>query len=301
MKKIDIFVPRNAKQYQYISLMTYRHLAIRTNLMMRNLKWIIPMLLITSALRAQTLEVGVFGGGAYYVGDINPALHFNQLQPSFGAVARYNAGTRWAFRLSLTTAEVTADDSKVKFDEDRQLGFKTRINDASVVAEFNFLEYFTGSRKDYFTPFIFGGFSVFQFTPKSLDGVSLRPLGTEGQNIGFDGRKKYSSIGFSVPFGIGFKYSITKRLGMAVEWRMHKTFTDYIDDVSTTYYLSGPLINPANEEQFLSDPAMIHEPYMQRGNRKTNDWFNYTGVSLTYKFNLGNRRSCNTFDNNISR
>jgi hypothetical protein len=301
MKKIDNFVPRIGKNLLYIPLMIHQLLAIRTKPMIRNLKWLIPVLLITSGLRAQTLEVGVFGGGAYYIGDINPALHFNQLKPSFGAIARYNSGVRWAFRLSLSTAEVTSDDSKVKFDEDRQLGFKTRINDASVVAEFNFLDYFTGSRKDYFTPFIFGGFSVFQFTPKSLDGVSLRPLGTEGQNIGFDGRKKYSNIGFSVPFGVGFKYSITKRLGMAFEWRMHKTFTDYIDDVSTTYYLSGPSINPGSEEQLLSDPAMVHEPFMQRGNRKTNDWFNYTGISLTYKFNLGNRSSCNSFDNNTSR
>jgi hypothetical protein len=269
--------------------------------MIRKLKWLIPMFIAASSLQAQTLEVGLFGGGAYYIGDINPALQFNQTKLSYGALARYNANTRWAFRLSLSSAEVTADDATVKFNEDRQLGFKTRINDASLVAEFNFLDYFTGSRKDYFTPFLFGGVSVFQFTPRSLDGISLRDLGTEGQNIGFDGRKKYSNIGFSVPFGIGFKYSLTKRLGMAVEWRMHKTFTDYIDDVSTTYYLSGSSINPNNNEQVLSDPAMVHEPNMQRGNSKTNDWYSFAGISFTYKFNLGSRNSCNSFDNNNSR
>jgi hypothetical protein len=268
---------------------------------MRSIRWMVVFLIFTTALKAQTLEVGIFGGGAYYIGDINPALHFNQTQLSYGGLARYNANTRWAFRLSVSSSEITADDSNVKFNEDRALGFKTRVNDASFVAEFNFLEYFTGSKKDYFTPFIFGGASVFQFTPRSLDGISLRSLGTEGQNVGFDGRKQYSNIGFSVPFGIGFKYSLTKRLGMAVEWRMHKTFTDYFDDVSTTYYLSSNSINPNEPSHVLSDPAMNHEPGMQRGDRKTNDWFNFTVVSFTYKFNLGNRNSCNSFDNSVSQ
>ncbi|MBU1010042.1 MAG: hypothetical protein KKD74_07905 [Bacteroidetes bacterium] len=268
---------------------------------MRKLKLLISLLIAVVAVQAQTLEVGLFGGGAYYIGDINPVLHFNQLKPSFGAIARYNSNSRWAFRLCLTSAEVTGDDQKVKFNEDRSLSFNTTINDAALVAEFNFLEYFTGSKKDYFTPFIFGGFSVFQYNPQSLDGVGLRALGTEGQNIGYQGRKQYSKMGFSIPFGFGFKYSLTKRIGMAFEWRMHKTFTDYIDDVSTTYYLESGAIDPGNQGQVLSDPGMNHEPGMQRGDSKTNDWFNYTGLSITYRFNMKSRSTCNTFNNKISQ
>ena len=44
----------------------------------------------------------------------------------------------------------------------------------------------------------------------------------------------------NIPFGIGGKLSIGKKVGLTVFWEMHKTFTDYLDDISTTYYLAGP-------------------------------------------------------------
>ena len=140
------------------------------------------------------------------------------------------------------------------------------------------------------SPYIFGGVGVFFFNPKS-NGVALRDLGTEGQNVGFEGRKKYNLYSFSIPFGFGVKISLNSRLGFGFEWGLRKTFTDYIDDVSTTYYLDGANIDPANTAMYLSDPTGLHKPYMQRGNPKTNDWYAFTGISLSYKFNLfGNRR-----------
>ena len=112
-------------------------------------------------LKAQDIEVGIFGGGAYYIGDINPQKHFNDIRPALGFVGRYDLGTRWAFRFSYTNSEVRSDDSKVKYREERMLSFKTKINDFSIITEFNFLPYFIGSKRDYFTPYIFGGVSVF--------------------------------------------------------------------------------------------------------------------------------------------
>lgn len=250
---------------------------------------------------AQTLEVGLHGGLSYYIGDINPATQFNQATPAFGVLARYSRGMRWSFRAVFTATELTADDATVGSNTTRGLGFKSTVNDLSVVAEFNFFDYFTGSKRDYVTPFIFAGFSGFQFTPRSLDGTQLRPLGTEGQYTNnADGErigpKPYNQFGFSIPFGLGVKYSLGKRVGLTVEWRMHKTFTDYLDDVSTNYYLDGPTINPNIEAQLLSDPTQTHLAGMHRGNKNTNDWFSYAGVSLTYKFNLQKRNNCNDFN-----
>ena len=31
---------------------------------------------------------------------------------------------------------------------------------------------------------------------------------------------------------------------------------------------------------------MSHDAYMQRGNDNNNDWYNITGVTVTYKFDL---------------
>ena len=244
--------------------------------------------------QAQNLEVGLFGGGSYYMGEFNPGLPFAKTRPSYGISARYSENTRWSFRLSYYRGKVTGADDKLSGVINRDLSFVTTLNDVALVAEFNFWEYFTGSKMDYFTPYLFGGVGIFTYTPKSLDGVKLRPLGTEGQNIGFKGRSPYSKYSFSVPFGFGFKYSLSKRIGLNFEWGMRKTFTDYIDDVSKTYYLKGENINPGNGAELLSDPTLNHQPNMQRGEEKNFDWVAYAGLTISYKFDLYSKKRCNT-------
>lgn len=238
-----------------------------------------------SDLKAQYyLEIGGFGGGAYYIGDINPRKQFSQIQPAFGVVAKYDYGSRWAFRFSYTNCDVTASDEIVKFREERMLSFKTKINDFSIMAEFNFFEYFIGSRRDYVSPYIFGGFSVFHFQPFTLDGEQLRPIETEGVH--------YSTLGFSVPFGVGVKYSLGKRIGIALEWRMHKTFSDYIDDVGNTYPgIVGNAIESNRPE--LTDPSGLYTAGMQRGDKKTKDWFSCATLIVTYKFRFPKSQRCN--------
>lgn len=235
----------------------------------------------------QEFEIGFFGGGAYYIGDINPRKHFNDIKPALGFVARFEAGTRWAFRFNYTNSEITASDLKVKYREERMLAFKTTINDFSLLAEFNFLPYFIGSKRNYFTPYIFGGFSVFLYEPRTLDGEKLRPIQTEGSD--------YNKMSMSIPFGFGFKYSLAKRIGIALEWRMHKTFTDYIDDVSDVY--PGPIGGRITSNRpDLSDPSGNYQPGMQRGNKKDNDWFSYAGVMITYKIRIVKKQNCNNFN-----
>jgi hypothetical protein len=234
----------------------------------------------------KTLEIGLFGGTSYYIGDLNPALPYNMAQFGYGAVARLNVSSRWAFKFSYSRGKVKGDDLKTEAVTNRNLNFVSVINDFSLVAEFNFWEYFTGSKKSFFTPYLFGGVGFFTFNPKAFDGTALQPLGTEGQNIAFEGRTPYAKYSIAFPFGFGFKYSINERIGLAFEWGMRKTFTDYIDDVSTTYYT-----NSINDP--YSDPTLSHDAYEQRGNRKTKDWYNFTGITLTYKIDLYNKNKCN--------
>jgi len=245
----------------------------------------ILMVLPLNSTAQKTLEVGAFGGGSYYLGDINPALHFNQMQLAYGGVARYNISNRWALKASFYHGKVKGDDAKTNAIANRELNFLTRINDISVVAEFHWFEYFTGSKKSFFTPYLFVGISYFMFKPQSLSGVDLQPLGTEGQNVGFDGRSPYALSGIAIPFGFGVKYSINSRIGLAFEWGMRKALTDYIDDVSTTY---------ADNPDEIADPTQVHSAGMQRGDKSNNDWYNYTGITLTYKFNLYDKTKCNT-------
>ncbi len=252
-------------------------------------KLIISVIIIVSSniINAQTFEVGGFIGTSYYLGELNPGLPYNQTQLAYGGLIRYNINSRWATKFSYYRGNLQGSDATGGSMVNRDLDFKSKINDFSLVAEFNFWEYFTGSKKSYVTPFIFGGISYFTFNSTSFSGADLQAAGTEGQNVGFDDRSPYNKYSFAIPFGFGFKYSISERLGLTFEWGMRKTFTDYIDDISTTY---------AENPDILADPTQTHSAYMQRGDDKNNDWYNYTGITITYKFDLRNKKGCSNIN-----
>ncbi len=256
-------------------------------------KLLITCAIVVSSLFAtgQTMEVGLFGGFSYYLGDLNPGKHFLQPEPAYGLLARYNINPRWALRAMAYRGHVMGDDAVSKTSSIRNLNFRSRVTEFSAVAEFNFFDYYTGSKRDVLSPYIFGGVGVFLFEPEA-GGLSLRDIGTEGQQVGFDGRSPYNLYSFAIPFGLGVKFSLNKRLALTAEWGMRKTFTDYLDDVSRTYYLEGAQIDPADPAQLLSDPTMQHRPLMERGNPETRDWYNFSGITLTYKFRIFNKKGC---------
>jgi len=237
------------------------------------------------------LEAGVFIGDAYYLGDLNQDVHFRMAQLAYGAMVRYNIDDRWSVKLGVTRGKVKGNSEKTNFLPGRNLQFESPITDFSLMAEFNFFPYFTGSRWNWITPYLYAGIGGFVFQPTS-GGEKLKPLGTEGQNIGFDGRKPYNTLGVNIPFGLGVKVSIGKKIGLTAFWEMHKTFTDYIDDISSTYYLNGPAIDPNDHSGTLSDPTRNHLAGMQRGNPKSNDWYSFSGVTFTYIFELRGSRKC---------
>ncbi len=264
--------------------------------------------------KAQIVEVGASADLSYYIGDINPGGHFRQSDVNFGAVVRYYDNLRWAFRLQYSNMNLHADDATMNFRPERGLNFKTKVNDVALLAEFNFFDYWTGSKRDYITPYIFAGISVFNFNPCAYDGTELQPLNTEGNfemndNGGYildeEGNKipdNYDLWSVSIPFGVGVKYSVSSRLGMTLEWRIHKTFTDYIDDVSGLY----PNPEDFKEGEYHSsyvDPTGNYKPGMQRGNGAgngsknfgyNNDWFGTLEFSIVYRFNLPKREVCHS-------
>jgi hypothetical protein len=118
--------------------------------------------------------------------------------------------------------------------------------------------------------------------------TELQPLTTENQG------KLYNLYAFSGSFGLGVKYSISKLIGIGAEWGMRKTTTDYLDDVSKTYYLNlaaNPPVNPTLAER-ASDPLLNHNSGMQRGNSRDTDWYSFAGISLTVKIRMLGKENC---------
>ena len=242
---------------------------------------LIGVFLPSKMVCGQVIEVGPSVGLSYYMGDINPKMPLRQSRLGLGAVVRYYGGTRWAFRLSYSYLNLHGDDAVSNYMPERGLAFQTTAHDVSIVAEFNFFDYFTGSKRSYISPYIFGGISGFYFNP-TLDGVPLSGINTDVEDYGsVSNDPKYSNWSASVPFGVGVKYSAGKKVGLALEWRMHLTFTDWIDDCHAYYpeKIDSPYTDPGN----LAGNGM---QYIQRGNRHDTDWFGYLNFSIVYKFCL---------------
>ena len=236
-------------------------------------KLILILLIITvyGNVNAQYAEVGIFGGGSYYLGDLNPGKQFLLTKPAVGAFVRHNFNERLAVRGGFTYGKLHGDDLISNVNPSRGLNFTTHISDISAVLELNFFEYFIGSLRHFVTPYMFAGGSLFMFNPKDAGNNALRDLNTEGQeSIEFPERKKYKRTQFAIPFGIGVKYSLNDFMGLSASWTMNKTFTDYIDDVSTTYPDSG----------------------MQRGDPTYDDWYSFAGISLSIRVNYLKKERC---------
>jgi hypothetical protein len=267
---------------------------------MRKLFLLISLAFIILSSKAQ-LEVGLFGGGSFYMGDLNPSIPFLQTKPAFGVLSRYNFNSRWVAKANLYQGNIAGDDEVSGFLPERSLTFESGITEFGTVMEFHFLPYFNGSMRNYFTPYLFGGFAILFHRPKR-DEKDLRDFGTEGQNNSSfltpgTTRPEYNYLVVGFPFGMGIKYSFSKKINASIEWGMRKTFFDYLDDVSTTYYLPSNLdpSHPDYQNQLYSDPNRNHEPMMQRGNSKTTDWYSFAGVTLTYYLDLRNRNKCSDF------
>jgi hypothetical protein len=243
----------------------------------------------------KSAEIGVFLGGSYYIGDLNPLVHFGPLtKPAAGAVFRYNFNPRTAVRANCFFGTIQADDalSSSPGQQQRNLNFKSKITEFSIQGEFNFLDYQIGNERHKFTPYIFLGIGAFKFNPVATYynySFTLQPLGTEGQGLEGGPHKKYKLTQVSIPFGIGFKTNLSKMIGLSVEWGMRKTFTDYLDDVSTTYYDPAKLAAAHGAVSAVaSDPSKGTDPNYsnvgrQRGNPTTKDWYSFAGIVLTLK------------------
>ncbi len=250
-------------------------------------------LALPSRAQAQEWDYGVWAGFSNYFGDLNTRTSFEYMGPGGGAFARYNMGTRFAWKNGFNYGSVSYADeaSPDPFQRARNLSFKSNILEITSQIEINFFRYEPRKDRFKFTPYLTFGISGFYFNPKAeLDGewIALQPVGTEGQNDPDSGKKPYSRFNFAIPVGGGFKYSFHPSWTLGVEIGVRKTFTDYLDDVSDVY--------PANVYSFavsrnvaeaLSDRSgevgePIGVPGKQRGMDTKPDSFMFFGLSLSY-------------------
>ena len=250
-------------------------------------------------------EFGITAGVAHYFGDINTRAAINRPKPALGAFFRKAFGNYVGLRISAHYLQLGYSDtySKNDFQKTRNLSFNTNVWELALQGDFNFFKFVPGDPYHSFTPYITLGVGVFTFDPYAyLNGKKefLRPLGTEGQLIGYNGRKPYNTLAICIPLGVGIKYNISDRMNLSVEIAHRFTTTDYLDDVSTTFIGAGrftPLSSAAllQDRSYEIDPDnIIGVEGRQRGWSKQKDQYIIAEIGLTY--NLSSYR-CPTAGN----
>jgi opacity protein-like surface antigen len=198
---------------------------------------------------AQIHEVGVFLGGSNFIGDVGSTNYIRPNEPAFGIIYKWNKSPRHAYRFSYTQSQVSSNDNDS--DEpgryNRGYSFVNNIKELSAGLEFNFFDFNLHEYKNKITPYISTGVSYFLYDGKYEVSNTIKTNG--------------KSTSIAIPMIIGIKSNITENLIVALELRANYTFTDNIDGS-----------NPKNK----SLPKF--------GNINNNDWYVFSGVTLTYTF-----------------
>ncbi len=249
--------------------------------------------------RSQSIYTKMHGGAMYYQGDLAPQpinLSFGPANLSWGLSVGYNFNPWISIELGYMKGRISGDDmySDSYSRRLRNLSFVSPVNEISVQSSL-LINRFAPFLDKYKLRLYFNfGYSYFNFDPHTDymgQWVRLQPLGTEGQNIPNYGSGPYSLNSFARVLGGSFEFDISKRLALGMIFAPRKTYTDYLDDVSTAYPGYDVLVNSGNilgaklsnrTGEFLSTDPVNVLPGTQRGRSDKNDWFTYVGVYLKY-------------------
>ena len=254
--------------------------------------------------------VHVGGGTMYYWGDLVDGFVPKFLRPSTNIGVSYYFSPQLSIRATYTHGTITADDVVSAYDSHRarNLHFRSRIDELSFVFVYEIFQnqylnsrYFNKMGK-IFSPYIFAGGALFHFNPQAKfngNWIDLQPLGTEGQFIPkTTGETKkagrsYSLWNLSIPFGAGVKFNCTELITFSFEAGMRKTFTDYLDDASTTFPDLNELAKTPDGETAVIMSDRVDETILEgvkgtgapRGNPKYKDYYFDFALSVSYYIN----------------
>jgi len=251
-------------------------------------KAIFLIFLFPITLFAQNWHASFRFGTANYQGDLQQkSFTFKQARIVGGFGIRYDLSEHLIARTHASFSNLRADDKKNKstFLQSRNLNFETKLFEWELGAQYNLFSL----NDKWWTPYVFAGGALFHIKPTSVDPagnrVNLQSLSTEGEGFA-PGRKKYKSAQIAIPFGIGAEYALNEDMRVGLEIGYRKTFTDYIDDVSTTYADPALLLaNRGAESVIMAYRGSGPYPVVGslRGNSKNKDAYYFIELTFTWR------------------
>ena len=202
------------------------------------------------ATHAQIHEIGVFVGGINYIGDIGPTTYVSPSEPAIGLLYKWNKSPRHSYRLSYIQSKIESNDTESKEASRNQRGyrFENNLKELSLGLEFNFLDFNLHESSTKITPYVTTGLSYF------LANYSLTDTKSGFTVQGRTERRK----SIALPIIIGVKSNISRSWVLALESGARYTLTDNIDGSFNQNF----------------------------GNTNNNDWYVFTGATLTYTFGI---------------
>lgn len=203
---------------------------------------------------SQINELGIFIGGSNFIGDVGATNYISPNQLAFGGVYRWNRSPRHSYRASLIFTDLEAND--LDSDDPRRLqrgyNFKNTLIELGAGMEFTFFDFDLHSGKRLSTPYLYTGITAAHFDNYYF---------LNGNRI----NENASSWAFGIPMAIGFKTTFIDNFILSFEVGARYTFSDAIDG---------------------SVPKNTSNLPNRFGNINNNDWYVFSGVTLTYTFGL---------------
>jgi hypothetical protein len=237
-----------------------------------------------SARRERSLILSGGLGTSTYYGDLANSNAYIKANPNVNAALQYFLTNRIGARVELNWFTLAGDDKDANGGGrvERNLSFQSSNFELSAVGMINL---FTHGDRFYRRPGIniygFAGIGLLYFNPKATDqlgnSVSLQRLKTEGVS--------YSLVAPVIPFGLGIRFKVTPMFNLSIEAGFRKTFTDYLDDVSTTYPGASSFNGDAQAIYFSDrrvDPALNGTAGGIRGNSNSLDSYLLLNAKVEY-------------------
>ena len=219
---------------------------------MRHITILIISFLSLQLSYSQINEIGVYAGGSNLVTDVGSTRYINPDSPALGLIYKLNASSRHSWRLSVIYADIQAHDSKSTDPRriQRDYDFDSNLLEISGGLEFTFLDFNLHSGLPMITPYLYSGLSAIHFDDYYFSGGTQTPVNTK-------------SWSFAVPMTVGIKTNILGKFVIGAEVGARYTFTDALDG------------------SYPNDPNLKSYRF---GNINNNDWYVFSGFTLTYTF-----------------
>jgi hypothetical protein len=260
---------------------------------------------------------GHYGKGTSFLKDYN----MKATKLSFGAFVTATPAEWVGIRLAINYGRLEGDDAltAAKGGEEetrkaRNLNFRSPLLEGFIAAEIYPTVFFESDPTDVqgrLRPYGLIGLGVFHFNPQGTytdpvthetRWVDLRPLHTEGEGFSqYPDRKEYGLTQLNIPLGVGIKYYINDNVNVSFEIIHRKTFTDYIDDVSTNFVdpalfasnlsaSQAPIADQMSNKSPLRGQSVGYDAGGKRGDPKQNDAYFTAGFKLAVRLGAGSGR-----------